>query len=99
MDVHFEDATSGFFIRETVQDVDTTQHTLVSEPGTTDNNIAPATPDSRLQENFVTNLTLFGAHQVASVQASYGPFLSRQTIAASNFLGERFKSDCKDILQ
>ena len=73
--------------------MDTTQHTLVSEPGTTDNNIAV------LQEKFVTNLTLFGAHQMASVQASYGPFLSRQTIAASNFLGERFKSDFKDILQ
>ena len=91
IDVHFDDATSGFFIKESVPHQQQNLITVV-EDGTSDksqnrSSTSILEPSSAQVEKFVSNLTVFGHHQMISVRASYGPFLTRQTIAASNIQG------------
>ena len=88
IDVHFDDATSGFFIKESVPHQQQNLITVV-EDGNSDQNRSSTSiePSSAQVEKFVSNLTVFGHHQMISVRASYGPFLTRQTIAASNIQG------------
>ena len=94
IDVHFDDATSGFFIKESVPHQQQNLIT-VKEDGISDQNRSFTSilePSSAQVEKFVSNLTVFGHHQMISVRASYGPFLTRQTIAASNIQGTGVKS-------
>ena len=72
IDVHFEDATSGFFTRE-------------AGSGGTE---AGSQPGGPALEKSLRNLTVFGTRRTVNIKASYGPFLSRQTIAPPSVLGE-----------
>ena len=79
IDVHFEDATSGFFIRE-------------AEAGTS---VQPASsPGASALERSLRNLTVFGTRRSVSIKSSHGPFLSRQTISVNNFPGETSDTKC-----
>ena len=95
IDVHFDDATSGFFIKESVPHQQQNLITVV-EDGNLDQNRSSTSiePSSAQVEKFVSNLTVFGHHQMISVRASYGPFLTRQTIAASNIQGTGVMASC-----
>ena len=79
IDVHFEDATSGFFIRE-AGGVGGTEAGSGAQPASP---LGAATVEKSLR-----NLTVFGTRRTVTIKSSHGPFLSRQTIAVANIPGE-----------
>ena len=70
--IHFDDATSGFFIKENSEEIVGTE---VSEPG------------ASLEDKLSTNLTVLRSSELISLRASYGPFLSRDTVGAAGITG------------
>merc|ERR1719278_2175253 len=74
IDVHFDDATSGFFIKERRQEVVGTE---VSQPG------------ASLEDKLSSNLTVLRSSELISLRASYGPFLSRDTVGAAGMTGSQ----------
>ena len=96
IDVHFDDATSGFFIKESAATHQQNSISVVEDGARTPDQNRSSTItnlDTSVQvEKFVSNLTVFGQHQMISIRASYGPFLTRQTIAASSIQGTGHKS-------
>ena len=78
IDVHFEDATSGFFIREA--------GARGTEAGSS---VQPASSlGASAVEKSMRNLTVFGTRRSVTIKSSHGPFLSRQTISVTNIPGE-----------
>ena len=72
IDVHFDDATSGFFIKENSEEIVGRE---VSEPG------------ASLEDKLSSNLTVLRSSELISLRASYGPFLSRDTVGAAGTRG------------
>ena len=73
IDLHFDDPTSGYLIKETTSNSQEDGSLGGDEPS--------------LSSKFVSNLTVFGSQRSVDLKASHGPFLSSQTIAVSTFLG------------
>eukprot|EP00092_Neocalanus_flemingeri_P018939 GFUD01020515.1.p1 GENE.GFUD01020515.1~~GFUD01020515.1.p1 ORF type:complete len:1459 (-),score=271.45 GFUD01020515.1:1899-6275(-) len=78
IDVHFDDATSGYFIKESdpsAEDDSKLGEGRGSSP-------TPSTLETQKESKF----TVLRSSQLVSLKASYGPFLSRQTVPASHFI-------------
>ena len=74
IDLHFEDPTSGFLIKEiSSSSVNNNQEDVLQGPDST---------------KFITNVTVFGTHRSVNLKASHGPFLTRQSISPTTFLGK-----------
>ena len=75
IDVHFDDAASGFFIKksETKND-DIGGGELVT---------------SMEEDDLSSNLTVLRTSEMISLKASYGPFFSRERVAGGRGLGRR----------
>jgi len=102
IDVHFEDATSGYFIKESatattksldVLDIAKSESPtrLIARSGDGSNlgeegGTSPAPHTLGIHEE--SKFTVLRSSQLVSLKASYGPFLSRQTVPASNAIPE-----------
>ena len=72
IEVHFDDATSGFFIKENSEEIVGTE---LSQPG------------ASLEDKLSSNFTVLRTSELISLRASYGPFLSRDRVGVAGTLG------------
>jgi transmembrane protein 132 len=79
IDVHFDDATSGYFIKESDTASSDDDSRLGEGRGSSP---APSTLEIHEESKF----TVLRSSQLVSLKGSYGPFLSRQTVPASHFI-------------
>lgn len=78
IDVHFEDAASGFFIKELESGGE--ESTKLGEGRGTSSTPTP------LEVQQESKFTVLRSSQLVNLKASYGPFLSRQSVPASHFI-------------
>ena len=79
VEVHFESADSGFFLKHTRQPPVTPEISNIHQPSLTLNSKGHTAYDSVLS---VDRFTVVQAVQPVSIRASYGPFSTKQTVPA-----------------
>ena len=78
VEVHFEAADSGFFLKHSRQPV------ITSEISTTHSSLLPSSKSRTTYDSVlsVDRFTVVQTTQAVSIRASYGPFSTKQTVPA-----------------